>query len=390
MMNPKKSQSQTRRAGGVQRAQTLLLATGAIALLAGVGCGSESPGAGGGASTGTGGSTGFGGAGTSSSGTEATTATATGSTGSTGSTGTGGAAPDLACKNPPCINVINNCPFPLWINAKNNPGVTLAPDNAKLSAGGQSGNTQQYDVPAEWPAARVNAYWVDPQSPGADLQNHDKVELTFTGGVMNYNITYVDYVALPAAMEAFGPACAKTATFDPLVSCAVKSNALVSTCPDGLLDGKRCLSAGRYCSIGANQGKPYCHVLDAAINACATQNPATCGIAAQLGNKTPQVYDCSGYFDSQPANCSPASASCHKEGNKWCAALNRGMLAQPESTDTSQFYKNAPYNTYSKWLHETCPGIYAFPYDDYPSGAGESGFRACKSDRLDVTFCPAG
>ena len=53
-------------------------------------------------------------------------------------------------------------------------------------------------------------------------------------------------------------------------------------------------------------------------------------------------------------------------------------------------YAQEPYNTYAKWVHDTCPGIYAFPYDDYPSNANESGFRACKAPRLDVVFCPAG
>ena len=66
------------------------------------------------------------------------------------------------------------------------------------------------------------------------------------------------------------------------------------------------------------------------------------------------------------------------------------MLSNPDSTDTSLYYKNGPFNAYAKWVHDTCPGIYAFPYDDYPSGAGESGFRSCTADRLDVTFCPGG
>jgi hypothetical protein len=381
MQNPTKIPSRPRRAGARLPAQTLLLVTGAIALFSGLGCGggSESPATGTSGGTAT---TGVGGAGGSET-------TSTGMATSTG-TGTGGAALDLSCANPPCLNVINKCPFPLWINANNNTNVTLQPDNAMLSAAGQSGSSRQYDVPDEWSAARVNAYWVDPKGAAPDPVAYDKVELTFTGGVMNYNITYVDYAALPSSMEAVGPACQKSANFDPRVGCDVKSDKLVSSCPDGLLDGKRCLSAKDYCSLGANKAKPYCHALDTQIAACEAQSPATCGVAAQLNDSTPNVYGCSGYFDSQPANCSPASASCHKDGNKWCAALNRGMLAQPESTDTTQFYKNAPYNTYSKWVHDTCPGIYAFPYDDYPSGAGESGFRACKADRLDITFCPGG
>jgi hypothetical protein len=309
------------------------------------------------------------------------------SSGGTSSGGSGGSvATPAACANPPCLNVVNACPFPLWIHAKSNAGVVLAPDDAKVD----SGAVHQFDMPAEWPAARVNAYWVDPNGPSPQPDSYEKVELTFTNGTMNYNITYVDYVALPSRMEAVGPSCQKTGTFDPAVGCYVKSADLLANCPPSLVSGKRCLSAGIYCSDPNHQGDPLCHALDSTLAACESQDPGTCGVASQLGNGTPNVYGCSGYFDSQPPNCGQASKSCHTEGNKWCAALNRGMLNDPESTDTSKFYKNGPYNAYSKWVHDTCPGIYAFAYDDYPSGAGESGFRSCKADRLDVTFCPGG
>jgi hypothetical protein len=290
------------------------------------------------------------------------------------------------CANPPCINVVNACPFPLWIHAKDNAGVVLPPDDAPLTPGA----VHQFDLPASWPAARINAYYVDPNGPSPDPDAYEKVELTFTNGTMNYNITYVDYVALPSRMEAIGPMCAKTPTFDPAVGCNVPSSQLLANCPASLLSGKRCLSAGIYCSDPTHQADPLCHGLDASLAACEAQDPSTCGVAAQLMNGTPNVYSCSGYFDSQPPNCSPASTSCHAEGNKWCAALNRGTLASPDSTDTSTFYQTMPYNPYAKWVHETCPGIYAFAYDDYPAGAGESGFRACTADRLDITFCPGG
>src|SRR5262245_25451889 len=32
-----------------------------------------------------------------------------------------------ACAHPPCLNVINNCPFAIWIHAAANAGPTLAP-----------------------------------------------------------------------------------------------------------------------------------------------------------------------------------------------------------------------------------------------------------------------
>jgi hypothetical protein len=284
--------------------------------------------------------------------------------------------PAVACANPPCLNVVNFCPFPIWIHAANS-GTALAPDNAQIA----QGTTQQFDMPSSFSAARINAYWQDPTNPQSDPNAFDKVELTFDNGVMNYNITYVDYVALPSRIEGVGPNCTKSGSFDPRVECNVPVSQILNGCPDGLLSGQRCLSAGLYCSDGNNQGQPYCHALDSAIQTCASQNPSTCGMATQLGNTTPNAYSCSGYFDGQ---------GNHTDGNKWCAALNRNMLAQPDSTDSAQYYQATPYNTYAKWVHETCPGIYAFAYDDYPSTAGQSGFRSCTASRLDVTFCPGG
>ena len=338
-------------------------------------------------STGTGGVAGTGGAGTSSSTSASTSSSGASTSSSTSASSSSGVAVGSACQTPPCLNVINNCPFPLWIHSQANAGTTLAPDDAKLPTGG----VQQYPVPASWPAARVNAYWEDPTNPASDPTAFDKVELTVGGGSMNYNITYVDYLALPVQMEAIDAACPKTATFDPRVACTAPVGGVLTSCPQGLVSGKRCLSANQFCSQGANQGSAYCHALDATLTTCEQQNAATCGLAQQLGNGTPQVYGCSGYFDSQqPNGCTTPSTTCHVQGNEWCAALNRGMLAQPTSTDSTLYYQTPPYNTYAKWVHETCPGIYAFAYDDYPSNAGQSGFRSCTAARLDVTFCPGG
>lgn len=310
------------------------------------------------------------------------TTTLDASSDATSDTTTDAPPPGTDCAVAPCFNVINNCSVPLTIHATNGQD-TLAPDNLVLAPG----TAQQYPVPAEWPAGRVNAFWLDPVT---NPEAHDKVEMTVTGGVMNYNITYVDWVGLPAEMVAVGPECQPTPDFDPEVGCHVPRDQLLEGCPDDLRSGDRCLSAGLYCSDAQHQDLPYCHALDEPIAACAAMHPDTCGVAAQLGDSTRHVYSCAGYFDSQPPNCTPASEACHLEGNKWCAALNRGMLADPESPDVAAYYQSPPFNTYAKWVHDTCPGIYAFAYDDYPANAGESGFRACKADRLDITFCPAG
>ena len=91
---------------------------------------------------------------------------------------------------------------------------------------------QQYEVPPEWPAGRINAYYEDPaSSPNA----YDKVEVTLTNGTMNYNITYVDYVSLPSEMRAVGPECQPTADFDPKIGCYVPRAELLAGCPITIL-----------------------------------------------------------------------------------------------------------------------------------------------------------
>ncbi len=295
---------------------------------------------------------------------------------------TSGSPQGLECVTAPCFNVINGCLGPLWIHAANNE-VVLGPDNVILAAGA----SQQFAVPAEWPAGRVNAYWLEPD---ANPEAHDKVEVTVLDGSMNYSITYVDYVGLPVEMVAVGPECSTTPDFEPTIGCYVAREELLKGCPDELRSDDRCLSASVYCADPAHKDLPYCHALDDRIAECVDKNPETCGVAGTLGDSTPNVYACSGYFDSQPPNCTPAGPDCHLEGNKWCAALNRGMVTDPDSSDSAAYYQTAPFNTYAKWVHDTCPGIHAFPYDDYPSNISQSGSRACKADRLDITFCPVG
>jgi hypothetical protein len=259
------------------------------------------------------------------------------------------------------LHVVNGCPFELWVHAAARQGGVLAPDNVHLAPGG----AQDYIAPDDWPSARVTAYLNPP--PADEI---DKVEITISPNkIVNYNITYVDWVGLPIEMRAFG-----TGSDCKVVGCYVPESDVLGGCPGGLLSGRKCLSAGKYCSNGANQGTPFCHALDAKIAACA-QDPKYVGCSGAQGATTPQAYDCSGFFGGTP---------------KWCAALNRGMLDDAESKNASLYYENAPFNTYAAWVHTACPGIYAFPYDDF-GNPSESGFHACSGARqLNVTFCPAG
>jgi Beta-1,3-glucanase len=293
---------------------------------------------------------------------------ASGTTGAAGATGTGAAGMSVArdgglgdayVADRPAgadgvlIHVVNGCAFDFYIHGSGN-GATLMPDGAKLTA---NGGTEDYIAPDNWPAARVTAY-----ADAALKDQLDKVEMTIQNKAINYNITYVDWVALPVEMIAFGAGndCKR-------VGCYAKQPDLVTTCPAPLLSGKQCLSAYGFCSSGNNGTNTLCHALDGQFAKCAA---AGCPMAT-----TTQVYGCNGPYGADP---------------KWCAALNRGRPMNPDDPDASLYYSAPPYNIYAKWVHDTCPGIYAFAYDDYGK-SNQSSFHDCTGGtQLDITFCPNG
>lgn len=263
------------------------------------------------------------------------------------------------------VRVTNKCPFKLWIHGAGKEGV-LQPDDSLI----ETNQRRTYLAPASWESARVEAYKNGPR------QNQiDKVEATFVkspnnGIVLNYNVTYVDWVGLPVEVSTVGGGGDCKAA-----GCSLPVAKLLEGCPEqDLNDGERCYSPRTYCLNPANSGKAFCKIFDAKISECAQKYPDCKGAA---GATTPEVFACSGAFFSQ----SP----------KYCAAINRGMLNDPDNANISLYHKNAPFNTYSKWVHDVCPGIYALAYDDYPPAAEESGFHACTEGKeMLVTFCPGG
>ena len=254
------------------------------------------------------------------------------------------------------IHVKNGCAFPLWIHGVGGGG-TLAPDNLELKTGDMHDYTN-----GDWPFAYVTAYLDGPQ------QNMiDQAELTlFPSGIVSYRLAYIDAIGLPMELQAVGQGADCKA-----VGCYATQAQIVAECPDGLLSGKRCLSAGTYCGDAANAAKPYCHALDAPIAKCA-QSVSGCQDA--VGASTADAYRCEQVFGDHPA---------------LCAAINRGMVDDPTNKDNTLYYGQGPYNSYAAWLHDICPGLYAFPYDDVQSST--DAFHACQgSTQLNITFCPAG
>ncbi len=256
----------------------------------------------------------------------------------------------------------------LWIHAQAKEA-TLTPDNVQLATGA----SQDYQAPLTWTAGRIYAYFQGPDANGNPQGQNDKVEASFyvTNGseYLNTDITYVDWVALPSQIETLG-----TGSDCTTVSCPVAYANILDGCPSSLLSGKECLSAGMYCLNAANQSDPFCHALDAQVPACASQY-ADCAQAS--GSSTAEVYSCSGsFFGGSP---------------QYCAALNRGVLSAPTaSTPATSFYQKPPFNTYAQWVHQLCPGIYAFPYDDFGPGGQSSDHTCTGATQMNVTFCPKG
>jgi hypothetical protein len=266
------------------------------------------------------------------------------------------------------VDVTNGCPFDLWIHATGKEA-TLQPDNVHLA----HGSSQTYTAPFTWSSARVYAYFEAPDSSGNPQGQNDKIEASFYvqngSEYLNTDITYVDWVALPSQIQTLG-----TGSDCTTVGCDAPSATLLQGCPPSLLSGHECVSAGYYCLTTPNKGDPYCHALDSQIGACASEY-ADCAGAA--GSTTAEVYSCSGgFFGGNP---------------EYCAALNRGVLATPAaSTPASAFYQSPPFDTYAQWVHQKCPGIYAFPYDDFGSSNQSSDHTCTGATQMNVTFCPKG
>jgi hypothetical protein len=293
----------------------------------------------------------------------------------TGVTGGGGNLPPDAGVTPPTgtptpllVQVTNSCPVDVWIRGEGKEGL-LQPDNVHLVPGA----TQQYYGPVTWTAARINAFLQAPDGAGNPQGQSDKIEMNFgsSSGAewINTDITYVDWVALPSKVEAIGAGSDCT-----VVGCQLPYDQILNGCPSSLLSGHECVSAGSYCLDTTHDSDPFCHALDNQVPACASQYGDCAGAK---GSSTAEVYSCSGaFFSGSP---------------QYCAALNRGVLAQPSAgTPPSAFYVSPPFNAYSAWVHKTCPGIYAFPYDDFGSTNQSSDHTCTSATQLNITFCPKG
>jgi hypothetical protein len=272
----------------------------------------------------------------------------------------------VPCTSPPCITVYNNCPMALWTHAIST--VTIDEGNVRRLDPGQS---YQYASLPMLGGGRVYAYYEQP----AVLQNslrlvspkNQFVEMaidtdTTNAWAQNYNISYVDSIALPVSVKASG-GCAATACSHPFE----EWKTLLAGCPTDLRNQAAgvgtCMGSYNYCITG-DDGSTY----DTTREYCSKMEAAH-------GYAGSRVYG--GVFPEQPA----------QNVTFWdqVAAWNRGCAAG--DADESNYYKAEPYNDYAAFVHLTlgCRGVFAFSTDDHQN---KGGFVRCTSPDLSVVWCP--
>lgn len=275
------------------------------------------------------------------------------------------------------IQIYNNCSLPLYIRGADQ-STLLAPDNQQIPA--KSATPLSYQVAPPWTSGRLYGCWDDSQAStpivnGANalvMQQHcglAEQTITNAAGNISSNISYVDYVAIPIQIAVpNGTACINSgstnASFNPAL---VQQN-----CPTALINGQVCMSANQYCTdaVNGNPGSAFCSQLNTVI----AQIPGAGGAT------TVDAYACTGFF-GDPAQC---------------AAINRGLpYTDTAQQDFQNFYRTAPYNGYSAFVHQKLGApVLAFPYDDYPSNAPQNNVRygeyvnCSASATFVVTFCP--
>lgn len=292
------------------------------------------------------------------------------------------------------ITMTNNCPTgtTLYTLGDSPSGPELPNSGASIAPGG----TWQSTLPGSWTSGRL---WVcpsatagkDPYGP-VDGQfftySCTWVEMTVgTDGTgvqfVNINPTYIHGIWMPVLIEQSGGSCsglcASTCSTKPSMS------TVAAKCPTEMNGPNSgiCLGVSYVCDPGLGGGDaPEC-LADwfAKQLAIAQQNGYFAGEA--LLPTAFQIYGCGNNYPYLTDG----------EGQKVCAALNRGVVGG-DWTDASGFYPaGVNANLYSAWIHDTlgCEA-YAFSYDD--TSVEQGGDMTYRNDTgnlsVSVTWCPWG
>lgn len=253
------------------------------------------------------------------------------------------------------VRIENKCDVPLYLHTEGGGGALNPPDPVLMPSAVITSSK------SNWPSG-----WIQVFGDSARTSLLELVQITVVRGTIWYKFDHSLGIAIPMEVYASGAG----AECGQRTGCYVPRAQVMSGCPDGLLVGSKCVAPGVYCANAANAAKPVCHALDGAIASCSKL--PDCAEAAGLSSQ--RAYSCEKFFGTS---------------YKWCAAINRGMLGDPDSSDAAQFYKSGPHNAYAAWLHSMCHA-YAFPYDDYANPADDTLHTCRNATGISVTFCPKG
>ncbi|MCP4679069.1 MAG: hypothetical protein GY854_26980, partial [Deltaproteobacteria bacterium] len=185
------------------------------------------------------------------------------------------------------LTVINRCPFPIWSHVigfdLNNAAPVSLHDGQAVEVP-PAGKLRYEGVP--WVGGgRVYGYYQAPpaheSSIEAPLSPYNQfVEMTFDDG-LNYNISYVDYAALPVSMKG-GLSCPETTCALPLSDWSAQ----LDNCPTERLrphnGTAKCMASYNYCVIAdRNTADEYCTKM------------------AVYGHSGTEIYG--GYFPDKPS-----------------------------------------------------------------------------------------
>jgi hypothetical protein len=265
------------------------------------------------------------------------------------------------------LRLMNNCPQTLWVHAAGIPNGEVQLDGKQA---GQAPAEKVYD----WPGlgGRMSVF------EGTDNgYNINFLEMNANKTALNVNLSNVDWVGLPVEVKGNDPAKCLTACYTPLAH-------MMDGCPAPLLDATHqvCQAPKDWCANPANATNALCTALDAAGAAIIANDPkCKAGGSISAAGTGWKIYGCAGndnenFWDQNPY--------C-------CAEANRGYLSDvndPATDDTQNcnYYKTAPFSTYSAYAQTVCPFVYSFAYDDVNN---QSGYQACQgATEMDVTWCP--
>jgi hypothetical protein len=260
------------------------------------------------------------------------------------------------------LRLMNNCPLDLWVSGVNLAPVELPPRQAGMSPA---------ETVIDWPGGggRITAY--ENSATGFQI---NFLELNATPGVaLNVDNSNVDWVGIPVEVRGNDPGTCLAACYQPYAR-------MMGGCPTQLLDTTNniCLAPKNWCGLGNNYMDPLCQTIVTAAQAVVAKDPQCAGGASDVDvTNAANIYGCGGdFWDSSPY--------C-------CAEVTRGYMADVndpghDPTQNCNYYKEAPYSTYSAYAQSICPFVYSFAYDDYNQ---QSGFQTCGgATEMDVTYCP--